>query len=193
MIVGEPIPILYVQMDGTGVPVVKKETEGRKGKTDGQPAHTREVKLGCVFTQTRHGTKKATPFAIPIRLPTPEPSRPPKSSASASIWKPGTAAGAARRRKSLSAMEPNGSGIWPTSTSPARFRSSISIMPVSTFGNWRAGCTPTIRSNQKVWMKVHQKRLLDKGKIEKLVLSLRSIESTQPRTSGEDSHRRRLL
>lgn len=39
-------------MDGTGVPVVKKETDGRKGKTDGQPAHTREAKLGCVFTQT---------------------------------------------------------------------------------------------------------------------------------------------
>jgi hypothetical protein len=53
VIVGEPIPILYVQMDGTGVPVVKKETEGRKGKADGQPAHTREVKLGCVFTQTK--------------------------------------------------------------------------------------------------------------------------------------------
>ena len=49
---GEPIPILYVQMDGTGIPVVKKETLGRKGKTEGQPAHTREVKLGCVFTQT---------------------------------------------------------------------------------------------------------------------------------------------
>jgi hypothetical protein len=54
VIVGEPIPVLYVQMDGTGVPVVKKETEGRKGKTDGHPAHTREVKLGCVFTQTTH-------------------------------------------------------------------------------------------------------------------------------------------
>jgi hypothetical protein len=52
MIVGEPIPVLYVQMDGTGIPVVKKETEGRQGKTEGQPAHTREVKLGCVFTQT---------------------------------------------------------------------------------------------------------------------------------------------
>jgi hypothetical protein len=52
IIVGEPIPILYVQMDGTGVPVVKKETEGRAGKVDGQPSHTREVKLGCVFTQT---------------------------------------------------------------------------------------------------------------------------------------------
>lgn len=49
---GKPVPILYVQMDGTGVPVVKAETEGRAGKIDGQTAHTREVKLGCVFTQT---------------------------------------------------------------------------------------------------------------------------------------------
>ena len=49
---GEPIPILYVQMDGTGVPVVKKETVGRKGKTAGEPARTREAKLGCCFTQT---------------------------------------------------------------------------------------------------------------------------------------------
>src|SRR2546422_4798362 len=52
VVVGEPRRILYVQMDGTGVPVVKKETVGRQGKTEGQPAHTREVKLGCVFTQT---------------------------------------------------------------------------------------------------------------------------------------------
>ncbi len=34
VIAGKPIPILHVQMDGTGVPVVKKEAEGRKGKTD---------------------------------------------------------------------------------------------------------------------------------------------------------------
>jgi hypothetical protein len=52
VIVGKPIPVLYVEMDGTGVPVVKKETVGRQGKVEGQPAHTREVKLGCVFTQT---------------------------------------------------------------------------------------------------------------------------------------------
>jgi hypothetical protein len=36
----------------------------------------------------------------------------------------------------------------------------------------------TIR--QKAWMKIHQKRLLDKGKIEKLVLALRSTGSTSP-------------
>jgi hypothetical protein len=64
MVVGEPVPILYVQMDGTGIPVVKKETVGRKGKTDGQPAHTREVKLGCVFTQTTWDKK-----GFPIRDP----------------------------------------------------------------------------------------------------------------------------
>jgi hypothetical protein len=46
------ISILYVEMDGTGVPVVGKETAGRAGKQDGQPAHTREAKLGCIFTQT---------------------------------------------------------------------------------------------------------------------------------------------
>jgi hypothetical protein len=45
-------PVLYIEMDGTGIPVVKAETEGRSGKVEGLPAHTREVKLGCVFTQT---------------------------------------------------------------------------------------------------------------------------------------------
>jgi hypothetical protein len=47
------VPVFYIEMDGTGVPVTKKEREGRAGKTEGQPARTREVKLGCVFTQTR--------------------------------------------------------------------------------------------------------------------------------------------
>jgi hypothetical protein len=50
--VGPPIPYLYVQMDGTQVFVVKSETEGRTGRTPGQPARTRECKLGAVFTQT---------------------------------------------------------------------------------------------------------------------------------------------
>jgi hypothetical protein len=46
------IPVLYIEMDGTGVPVVVAETQGRTGKIAGQPARTREAKLGCVFTQT---------------------------------------------------------------------------------------------------------------------------------------------
>jgi hypothetical protein len=51
-IAGSQIPVLYLEMDGTGVPVTAAETEGRKGKNGDEPAHTREVKLGCVFTQT---------------------------------------------------------------------------------------------------------------------------------------------
>jgi hypothetical protein len=46
------IPKMYVLMDGVQVPVVRKETEGRTGRAEGQPARTRECKLGCVFTQT---------------------------------------------------------------------------------------------------------------------------------------------
>lgn len=46
------IPVLYVEMDGTGVPMVKSERDGRKGKQPDGTAKTREVKLGCVFTQT---------------------------------------------------------------------------------------------------------------------------------------------
>lgn len=43
---------LYLSFDGTGVPVIKRETEGRRGKSPTGEAHTREAKLGCVFTQT---------------------------------------------------------------------------------------------------------------------------------------------
>jgi len=48
----QPFPRMYVCMDGTGIPVVKKETAGRQGKAKDGQAKTREVKLGCVFTQT---------------------------------------------------------------------------------------------------------------------------------------------
>jgi len=43
---------LYIEMDGTGVPATKRETEGRKGKAEGGIAKTREAKLGVIFTQT---------------------------------------------------------------------------------------------------------------------------------------------
>jgi hypothetical protein len=48
----EKIPILYVALDGTGAPMRKSELVGVKGKGEEGRALTREVKLGCVFTQT---------------------------------------------------------------------------------------------------------------------------------------------
>ncbi|MBU6399245.1 MAG: ISKra4 family transposase [Verrucomicrobia bacterium] len=51
-----PVPagqVFYVEGDGTGIPVRPEDTEGRQGKQPDQSAKTREVKLGCVFTQTQ--------------------------------------------------------------------------------------------------------------------------------------------
>src|SRR5205814_1817043 len=39
--------------------------------------------------------------------------------------------------------------------------------------------------HQKAWMKIHQKRLLDKGKIEKLVAAIRSINSDNVEVAEE--------
>ena len=48
-----PLPgKLYIAIDGTGVPMVAAETEGRDGKGEDGKARTREVKMACVFTQT---------------------------------------------------------------------------------------------------------------------------------------------
>ncbi len=47
-----PIPRMYVAVDGTGVPMVPRETHNRPAKDATGPAKTREAKLGCVFTQT---------------------------------------------------------------------------------------------------------------------------------------------
>jgi hypothetical protein len=48
----DPARVLYIEYDGTGVPVRRPELRGRKGKQPDGSARTREVKLGCVFTQT---------------------------------------------------------------------------------------------------------------------------------------------
>ena len=46
-----PLPKFYISFDGTGVPVRNDELLGRRGKQADGSARTREVKLGCVFTQ----------------------------------------------------------------------------------------------------------------------------------------------
>jgi hypothetical protein len=45
--------MLYVEVDGTGVPVRASQTEGRAGKSDDGTAGTREVKLARLFTVSR--------------------------------------------------------------------------------------------------------------------------------------------
>jgi hypothetical protein len=182
IVIGEPVPILYVQMDGTGVPVVKKETEGRKGKTDGQPSHTREAKLGCVFTQTAWDEEG---FAI----------RDPDSTTYTGAietaekfgrrlyveaWKRGWS-----RAKKKVVIGDGAEWIW--NLAPEHFPGAIQIVDLYHARQhlWELvrKLYPNDDGQQKAWMKVHQKRLLDKGTIEKLVTSIRSLSSDNPEVS----------
>jgi hypothetical protein len=177
VITGEPLPTLYVQMDGTGVPVVKKETVGRPGKTDGQPAHTREAKLGCVFTQS---TWDKEGYAI----------RDPDSTTYTGAIETAVEFGkriyleALKRGWSLAKKKVViGDGAeWIWNLVAEHFPGAIQIVDLYHARQhlWEVArqLYPQEESKQKAWMKVHQKRLLDKGKIEKLVGVLRSIHTT---------------
>lgn len=61
----QPIPIMYVEVDATGVPMVAEELAGRKGKQEDGSSRTREAKLGCVFTQTKPDEETGLPVRDP--------------------------------------------------------------------------------------------------------------------------------
>ena len=171
---GQAIPVLYVEMDGTGVPVVKKETLGRPGKIAGLPAHTRELKLGCVFTQTRWDRE-----GYPIRDPQSTTYTGAIESAAEfgrRIYREALQRGwhAAKKKVIL------GDGAeWIWNLVAEHFPEAIQIVDLYHARQhlWEVArhLYPHEDSRQKAWMKVHQKRLLDKGKIEKLVGALRCI------------------
>ena len=182
VIAGEPIPILYVQMDGTGVPVVKKETLGRLGKTDGQPAHTREVKLGCVFTQTTWDEEgfalrdpDSTTYTGAIETAVEFGKR---------IYREALKRGWSRAKKKV-VIGDGAEWIW--NLVAEHFPGAIQIVDLYHARQhlWAVArqLYPLEEVQQKAWMKVHQKRLLDKGQIEKLVGVLRSIDTSSPPTA----------
>lgn len=61
----KPIPVMYVEVDATGVPMVADELAGRKGKQEDGSSKTREAKLGCVFTQTKPDAETGLPVRDP--------------------------------------------------------------------------------------------------------------------------------
>jgi hypothetical protein len=179
MVVGQAVPILYVQMDGTGIPVVKKETVGRQGKTEGEPSHTREVKLGCVFTQTTWDEE-----GYPIRNPDSTTYTGAIETAEefgkriyVEAWKRGWS-----RAEKKVVMGDGAEWIW--NLAEQHFPGAVQIVDQYHARQhlWELArrLHPNDEMNQKAWMKIHQNRLLDKGKIEKLVFALRSIASAIP-------------
>src|ERR1700736_5017818 len=168
VVAGEPIRVLYVQMDGTGVPVVKKETVGRQGKTEGQPAHTREVKLGCVFTQTTWDKE-----GFPIRDP--DSTTYTGAIESAEEFGRRIYAEAYRRgwSRALQKVVLGDGAEWIWNLVALHFSDAIQIVDLYHARQhlWEVArkLYPNDEGNQKAWMKIHQKRLLDKGKIKRLV------------------------
>lgn len=178
-VAGPPIPVLYVQMDGTGIPVVKKETVGRQGKISGQTAHTREVKLGCVFTQTEWDQK-----GYPIR----------EADSTTYTGAIETAEEFGRRlyaeacqrgwSRALKKVVMGDGAEWIWNLTALHFPGAVQIVDLYHARQhlWEVGRTlhPNDALSQKVWMKIHQKRLLDKGKIERLAGALRALQSRNP-------------
>jgi hypothetical protein len=176
IIVGQPVPILYVQMDGTGVPVVKKETAGRKGKLDGLPAHTREAKLGCVFTQTKWDKEG---FAIrdldsTTYIGAIETAEQFGKRLYVEAWKRGWSC--AEKKVVI------GDGAeWIWNLAQQHLPGALQIVDLFHARQhlWDLArlLYPIDIRRRNAWIGIHQKRWLDKGKIAKLATSLRQIRT----------------
>ena len=184
MVVGEPVPVLYVEMDGTGVPVVRKETLGRQGKIEGQPAHTREVKLGCVFTQTKWDEKQGHAIRDPdstTYVGAIETADEFGKRLYLEAWKRGWS-----RAKTKVVLGDGAEWIW--NIADQHFPGAIQIVDLYHARQhlWELArkLHPNDVVNQKRWMMVQQHRL-DQGKIEKLVLALRSIKPANPEVADK--------
>ena len=167
------VPVLYVEMDGTGIPVVAAETEGRQGKTEGKPAHTREVKLGCVFTQTE----------------TDEEGRPVRDAASTSYTGAIETAGQFGRRLYREAWDRGWScaqkkvvlgdgAIWIWNIADEHFPGAVQIVDLYHARQhlWELASKlfPADERLRKRWASRLQRKL-DAGKIENLVKNLREV------------------
>ena len=183
IVIGEPVPILYVEMDGTGVPVVKKETVGRQGKIAGQSAHTREAKLGGVFTQTKCDAagyairdSDSTTYVGAIETAEEFGKR-----LYLEAWNRGWS-----RAKKKVVLGDGAEWIW--NLADQHFPGAIQIVDLYHARQhlWELArkLHPNDETNQKRWMEFHQD-LLDHGKMKKLTVALRSIDTNNPEVADK--------
>jgi len=180
---GPRIPFIYVEMDGTGIPVVRQETEGRAGKQDGEPAHTREAKLGCVFTQT---TVDEEGFAVRDEASTSyvgaiEDCEEFGRRLYAEAWRRGWA------RADKKVVLGDGA-IWIWNQAKLHFPDATHIVDISHarqhLGELSAQLYPNDSPAQQRWAMV-AKDMLNDGKIETLVASLRALAEAHPSGAEE--------
>ena len=179
MTAGQSIPSLYVEMDGTGVPVVKAETQGRAGKVKGQPAHTREAKIGSVFTQTTWDKEgyairdpDSTTYVAAIET---------ASEFGLRLYLEAWNRGWERAGKKV-VIGDGAEWIW--NIADDHFPGAIQIVDIFHARQhlWDVArkLYPGQDAEQKRWMTFHQDELLDEGRIEELVAALRALDSPHP-------------
>jgi len=171
---GEPIPILYIEIDATGVPVVQSETEGREGKTEGERAHTRDAKLGCVFTQTSwddegRALRDPASSSYTAAIETAE-------EFGKRIYAEASRRGWSRAKKKV-VLGDGAPWIW--NLTHQYFPGAIEIVDLYHARErlWELArhLHPHQQAEQRRWMMIHQ-HLLEQGKIEDLVSGLRALE-----------------
>ncbi len=184
-VAGPEIPVLYVEMDGTGVPMVASETAGRAGKQSEQ-ARTREVKLGCVFTQTTRDAK----------------GRPVREEGSTTYTGGIEAAEAFGRRLYVEAHRRGwnrakkkvviGDGaLWIWNLTGEHLPGAVQIVDLYHARQhlWELSgkLWPTDEHRRRHWTRKRQKQL-DGGRIESLVRDLRSLSPTTPEAAALVRH-----
>jgi len=174
-ILGPAVPILYIEIDGTQVPIVRGELEGRAGRVAGQPARTREVKLGCSFTQTTTDAE-----GRPVRdeasttyvgaIETAEAFGP---RIYTEVWERGWS-----RAEKKVIIGDGAEWIW--NIADRHFPGAIRIVDLyharQHLWELSRALYPNQEDQQKRWMRRHQP-LLDSGQIERLASALRSIHT----------------
>jgi len=177
------VPILYIEMDGTQVPMVRTELEGRAGRIEGKPARTREVKIGAVFTQTS----------------TDEEGRPMRDTDSTSytaaienaaqfgfrMYTEAWERGWSRAEKKVIIAD---GADWIWNIADQHLPGAIQIVDIfhSRQHLWDLARVlhPNEETKQRRWV-LRQQVKLDGGAIEKLVHSLRLLDSTNPELAGK--------
>ena len=170
-------------MDETGIPVVRKQTAGRAGKRKGEPSHTREAKLGCVFTQTKWDEE-----GYPLRDPDStsysgalETAKQFGKRLYVEAWKRGWS-----RARKMVVLGDGAEWIW--NMAHQQFPGAMQIVDLyharQHLGELARQLHPNDKAQQGRWITIHQDHL-DRGKMEELASSPRSVECSSRKLAEE--------
>ena len=175
---GSQVPVLYIEMDGTQAPLVRSELEGRAGRVEGQPARTREAKRGCMFTQTTTDPKgrpirdeASTTYTAAIET--------------AEVFGPRlyTEAGERGWSRAEKKVVLGDGADWIGNLADQYFPGALQIVDLYHAREhlWKlaAKLFPTAERQRKRWAKT-MAALLNRGRIPKLVKSLRALPPPTP-------------